>query len=401
MTKEEDKKEILAEIHDSKLSAHPVRYCTLKRAHGNYYWKGMNKDVDDYVASCHTCQKEKGDKKTRLCEVRSPVVPKYPFEVLHMDWITDLAVTTQGHDIILVFVCVLSGMVHVQVAKRTDTAKDTAGHMLNNIIWLYGLPRTVVSDRDVRLTGNFWKIFHEILGTTQVVHTSSYTPNANDKVERANQVLGNTLWSLCNTVGTDLDVAEFAMNTSKHTSIDMSPFNLIHLRESLWPDTLEKAVLDVPTAKEMADHCFAVFSRPSDCLEVCKLRTEKMLTVKRRRADPLTEGDMVLLPTKNLRLKFTHVKLLPKFVGHFEIVKPPPNNNRNPNSVWLKTPKELKIQMPINIKDVRRYTVRPQHFGGVPSFDVSLPLVEDGYSKWEVEVVLVTRVVKKTIVRKF
>ena len=105
---------------------------------------------------------------------------------------------------------------------------------------------------------------------------------------------------------------------------------------------------------------------------------------------------MVLLSTKNLRLKFTHVKLLPKFVGPFEIIKPPPNSNRNPNSVWLKTPKELKIHMPINIKDVRRYITRPQHLGGVPSFDAPLPLVEDGYSKWEVEAVLATRVVKKT-----
>jgi hypothetical protein len=52
----------------------------------------------------------------------------------------------------------------------------------------------------------------------QVVHTVSYTSNANDKVERANQVLGNTLRNLCNTVGTDwnehLAVPEFAMNTS-------------------------------------------------------------------------------------------------------------------------------------------------------------------------------------------
>jgi len=184
-------------------------------------------------------------------------------------------------------------------------------------------------------------------------------------------------------------------DTRTHTSIDMSPFNLVHLREPLWSDTLEKPVFDVPAAKEMADHCFAVFSRVRDCLEVSKLRTEKMLTVKRRRTDPMMEGDMVFLSTKNLRLKFAHVKLLPKFVGPFEIIKPSPNSNRNPNSVWLKTPKELKIHMPINIKDVRRYA-RPQHLGGVPSFDAPLPLVEDAYSKWEVETVLVTRVVKKT-----
>jgi hypothetical protein len=113
VSKEADKKEILAEIHDSKLSAYPGRYRTLARAHGSYYWKGLYKDVDDCVPSCHTCQKEKGDKRVCQGEVRSPVVPKYPFEVLHMDWITGLPVTPQGHDSILVFVCALSGMVHV------------------------------------------------------------------------------------------------------------------------------------------------------------------------------------------------------------------------------------------------------------------------------------------------
>jgi hypothetical protein len=159
-----------------------------------------------------------------------------------------------------------------------------------------------------------------------------------------------------------------------------------------------ETVLDVPAAKEMADHCFAIFSRARDCLEVSKLRTEKMLTANHRRADPMMEGDMVLLSTRNLRLKFPHVKLLPKFVWPFQIIKPPPNSNRNPNSVWLKTPKELKIHMPINIKDVRRYIARPQHLGGVPSFAAS---VEDGYSKWEVEAVLATRLVKKTRRKEF
>jgi hypothetical protein len=127
-------------------------------------------------------------------------------------------------------------------------------------------------------------------------------------------------------------------------------------------------------------------------LEVSKLRMEKMLTVKRRRTDPMMPGDIVLLSTKKLRVKFTHVKLVPKFVGPFEIVNPPPNINRNPNNIWLKTSKELKIHMLINIKDVRRYIARPQHLVGVSSFDTPLPLVEDGYIKWEVETVLVTRV---------
>ena len=68
------------------------------------------------------------------------------------------------------------------------------------------------------------------------------------------------------------------MNTTKHSDIDMSPFNLVHLREPLWSDTLEKPVLDVPATVEMTDRCFSVFTRARDCLEASKLRTERALT---------------------------------------------------------------------------------------------------------------------------
>jgi hypothetical protein len=60
-----DKAEILTEIHDAKLSAHPGRFRTLAKAQGNYFWRGMYRDVDDFVASCDVCQKKKGDKLRR------------------------------------------------------------------------------------------------------------------------------------------------------------------------------------------------------------------------------------------------------------------------------------------------------------------------------------------------
>lgn len=137
--------EIIAEIHDSRLSAHPGRYSTLAKAQGNYFWRGMYRNVDDFVASCDVCLKKKGEKRQRQGEARAPVVPKYPFEVVHMDWITGLPTTAKGYDSILVFVCALSGMVHPQAARTSDTSQVTARHLVNNIIRLYGLPRVIVS----------------------------------------------------------------------------------------------------------------------------------------------------------------------------------------------------------------------------------------------------------------
>jgi hypothetical protein len=98
---------------------------------------------------------------------------------------------------------------------------------------------------------------------------------------------------------------------------------------------------------------------------------------------PLVEGDLVLLSTKNFRLKYPHTKLLPKFVGPFEVLRPPGNSNKNPNSVWLKAPNTLRIHMPINVNDVIRYIARPQHLGGAPDIDAPLPVTVDGDDMWE------------------
>jgi hypothetical protein len=116
-------------------------------------------------------------------------------------------------------------------------------------------------------------------------------------------------------------------------------------------------------------------------LEVSKLRTERALVSQRRSAPQFVEGDLVLLSTRYLRLKYPHAKLLPKFVGPFEVFQQPENSHKNPNSVWLKTPNTLHIHMLINTKDVRRYIARSQHLGGAPDIEVPLPVTVDGYDK--------------------
>jgi hypothetical protein len=110
----------------------------------------------------------------------------------------------------------------------------------------------------------------------------------------------------------------------------------------------------------------------------------------------LVEGDLVLLSTRNLRLKYPHAKLLTKFVGPFEVLQPPEHSNKNPNSVWLNTPNTLRIHMSVNVKDVRRYISRPPHLGGTPDIDVSLPVTVDGYDMWEIQSLLAMHTDKKS-----
>ena len=388
---------ILQAMHDSKLAAHAGIRRTLARAVGNFYWKGMHADVTRYVESCHVCQTAKVDRRKRMGDPRAHSVPDSPWDVVHLDWITGFRPSPEGYDAVLVFVDALTGMVHLQACKKTDTSRDTARHFVHNVVRLHGVPKGVVSDRDIRLRAHFWRALQQRLGT-ELRFTTAYTPNSNGKVERVNAVLGDVLRSLCDFAGRNwaeqLDLAEFAINGSESRATGFTPFFANYAREPRVPANLGHPRLDVPAAEEFADAMFATVTHTRDALERAKRKFEREAAPKRRPSERYAVGDKVLLSTKNLNLKIDARKLLSKFVGPFEVLSPP-KGATNPNVVYLKTPRQFKIHMPVNIKDVKRYKVRDDDLGG-PAEEMPEPITVDGEDCYEVEAILAERTEKKT-----
>jgi hypothetical protein len=63
----------------------------------------------------------------------------------------------QQYDSILVFVDRFSKTVHMAACSKTGTSLDTAMLLYQNIYRLHGNPLEIVSDRDPRFTGKFFK----------------------------------------------------------------------------------------------------------------------------------------------------------------------------------------------------------------------------------------------------
>jgi len=57
---------------------------------------------------------------------------------------------------------------------------------------LHGLPKSIVSDRDSKLVGHFWRNSWEKLGTN-IRFSSSYHPQTDGKTKVVNRILGNIL----------------------------------------------------------------------------------------------------------------------------------------------------------------------------------------------------------------
>ena len=68
---------------------------------------------------------------------------------------------SEGYDAIWIFVDKLSKMAHfVPVVKEGLTSQKLATLFFQHVFRLHGMPRTIVSDRDIRIDNTFWQTNH-------------------------------------------------------------------------------------------------------------------------------------------------------------------------------------------------------------------------------------------------
>ena len=84
---------VLVKAHD-KLGhqGNTHTYCLIKR---QYYWKGMNKDIQKYIANYTLCCREKA--KIQNYPLQMMEIPDRPFDEIATDLITECKTSTSGN----------------------------------------------------------------------------------------------------------------------------------------------------------------------------------------------------------------------------------------------------------------------------------------------------------------
>ena len=320
------KRMILRELHCVPYSGHPGFTRTLEMAKQFFYWKHMSPDVRDFVLDCPICQVEKGSHLKPAGELQPLEVPSRKWDHIAIDFVTGLPMC-EGKDTILTVVDKATKMCHFLACAETISAKEVAKLYWQQVGKLHGIPQVIISDRDPRFTGKFWRELWRVLGT-DLRMGSGYHPESSGQVEKFNQLLEQTLRCTVHQLAETrhwvdlLPVIEFAVNSTPNRTTGYTGFYLNYGFHPLHPLQL----LDTSPQTNM-EGVMSFTARLQNDFEAAKAQLNraqqqmKHAADQHRRAVDYQEGDQVLLSTRYLRFKNRPRKLQRRFVGPFPIIQ--------------------------------------------------------------------------------
>ena len=105
-----------------------------------------------------------------------------------MEFVFDLPRTRTGNDGIWAIVDRFSKQAHFIPVRKKITAEHMVKLFMVNIFKYHGMPKSIVSDRDPRMTSLFWRALFENMNTT-LKFSSSFHPQTDGQSEIANSIV--------------------------------------------------------------------------------------------------------------------------------------------------------------------------------------------------------------------
>lgn len=362
-------REVIRLNHDLPTAGHAGVAKTLERVKAKFWWKGMEKDVLDYVRTCKSCSQ-----RTDYGRVKAPLgsvfnEPKTPFEVIAADIVGPLPTSGHGN------VYILSVMDHFTrycefVPLPDQTAESIARGIVQRVITKFGVPKFLISDQGASFTSDLIRQLCKFLHVRKL-QTTGFHPQANGRLERVHATIARMLSHFVNRHQTDWDeylpYITMAYNSQGHEATGFSPYEMVFGRKMEVPLEADLTITEeddiyndhVETLREKLRETFDLAARRK---VMARRKNERSYNRKAKTVE-YREGQMVLLHVPSIgrhRVK----KLSKLWKGPFKIIKVP-----SPLTVVLKI---RKRDVPVHVNRIKPYMSR----GPVPTHQVAEPDVE-------------------------
>jgi hypothetical protein len=186
----------------------------------------MFKVAEKFCQSCATCAQTKGENGKPMEKLHLLPIASRPWESIGMDFV-GLFPESEGHDYLWVVICRMSLMVHLILVNTRTTASQLSTIYIREVIWLHGLPDSIVSDRDLKFTSKWWREIHRVMGTKLLMSTM-FHPQTDGVTERANRSIGQMFRVLIHPDQKDwvqkCPLIKFMINSSIGNATWLAPF---------------------------------------------------------------------------------------------------------------------------------------------------------------------------------
>ncbi|CAM6092763.1 unnamed protein product [Calypogeia fissa] len=385
---------IFSEAHDTAIVGHLGVRKIIDQLQRAYWWPHMNRDVEAYVRSCLECQQNKSSNQKPAGLLQPLPIPKRRWQHVTSDLVTGLPTTSQGHNVILVFVDKLSKMIHIRPTTEKVTAPEVAQLFVEAVFAQHGMPTTLISDRGTQFTSLFWK---SLFGwfKTKLVFSSAYHPESDGQTERANRTIEEMLraFMLDEQMEWDrlLPLVEFAYNNSINASTNVSPFYVMYGEHPQVPSSVlhQKVVhTKVVATEEFATRLQSGIQAVREKLLVAQNR-QKQYADRNRRDLEYEVGEQVWLSTTNLSMKDNR-KLRARRIRSFFITR-----RIGEVAYELSLPDTMRHVHPVfHVSLLKPYISRLAIFSNRHPVSPLLEIVDD-HIEYEVDRILQKRIIRR------
>ena len=155
------KKKLMYESHNTVYTMHlggNKMYQDLKQY---YWWRGMKKDIVEYVSKCLTCQQVKAKHQVPSGLLNPISITQWKWDNITMDFVSGFPLTQKKHDSVCVIVDRLTKSAHF-LPVQLDYSMDRLAKMyMSEIVHLHGITVSRVSDRNPWFTSRFGKNYSQ------------------------------------------------------------------------------------------------------------------------------------------------------------------------------------------------------------------------------------------------
>ena len=182
---------ILVGTHDKM--GHQGNNRTYSLIKQQYYWKGMAKDVKDYIQRCPACQQEKA--RVQSYPLHMTEIPDRPFDKIAMDLATDFTKSNKGNKHILTIIDLLTGWPEV-IPISNKSANTITKAFIRHYLPRHLCPRFILSDNGMEFKNQIFDKVTKDLGIERIF-SAPYHPQSNGKLETFHKFLKPTLKKMC------------------------------------------------------------------------------------------------------------------------------------------------------------------------------------------------------------